>query len=139
MLGKNEGRRRRGQQRMRGLDGFTDTMDMNLGKLQETLRAGRPGVLQSMRSQRVGHDLVTEQQQHQYLFLYMRVLVLKSESCQVYTIDRWQCSSLVSDLNSQVLSTRSCSLLCKGYPKTSFSFMSQHASFCYHLTTSPDV
>ena len=35
MLGKIEGRRKRGQQRMRCLDGITDTMDMNLSKLQE--------------------------------------------------------------------------------------------------------
>ena len=35
MLGKIEGRRRRGQQRMRLLDGITDSMDMNLSKLQE--------------------------------------------------------------------------------------------------------
>ena len=35
MLGKIEGRRRRGQQRMRWLDGITDTMDMGLGGLQE--------------------------------------------------------------------------------------------------------
>ena len=35
MLGKTEGRRRRGRQRMRGLDGITDSMDMGLGELQE--------------------------------------------------------------------------------------------------------
>ena len=38
MLGKNEGRRRRGQQRMRRLDGITDSMDMNLSKLREMVK-----------------------------------------------------------------------------------------------------
>ena len=38
MLGKIEGRRRRGRQRMRRLDGFTDTTNMNLGKLGEMVR-----------------------------------------------------------------------------------------------------
>ena len=38
MLGKIEGRRRRGRQRMSWLDGITDAMDMNLGKLQEMVR-----------------------------------------------------------------------------------------------------
>ena len=38
MLGKTEGRRKRGQQKMRQLDGITDAMDMNLGKLQEMVK-----------------------------------------------------------------------------------------------------
>ena len=60
MLGKIEGRRRRGQQRMRWLDGITDLMDMSLSKQRSWWWTGRPGVLQSMGLQRVGHDWATE-------------------------------------------------------------------------------
>ena len=56
MLGKIGGRRRKGQQRMRRLDGITDSTDMSLNKVQERVETGKPGMLQSMGSQRVGHD-----------------------------------------------------------------------------------
>ena len=51
MLGKTEGRRRRGQKRMRWLDSFTGSMDMNLSKLQEIVKDREAWVL------RVGYDL----------------------------------------------------------------------------------
>ena len=62
MLGKTEGRRTRGQQRMRGLDGITDSKDMSLSKLQDRVKEGQPGTLQYMGLQRVTHNLETEQQ-----------------------------------------------------------------------------
>ena len=60
-LGKVEGGRRRGRQRMRWWwDGITNSMDMSLSGLWELVMDKEPGVLQSMGTQRVRHEWVTE-------------------------------------------------------------------------------
>ena len=56
MLGKAEGRKRRGRQRMRRLDGITDSIDMKLGTLCELVRDGETWLDTCVGSPRIGHD-----------------------------------------------------------------------------------
>ena len=81
--GKTEGRRRRVWQRMRWLDGITDSMDISLCKLLEWL-TGKPGVLRSMELQRVGYDWATELIIRS-LFISLCVCV----SCSVVSYSLW--------------------------------------------------
>ena len=68
MLGNIEGRRRRGQQRMRWLDGIINSTDMSFSKLWEMVE-DREAWLQSVASQRVRHDLATEQNNRNWITL----------------------------------------------------------------------
>ena len=76
MLGKFEGRRRRGQQRMRWLDGITDSTDMGWVDSGSWWWTGRPGVLWFMGSQRVGHDWVTELNWTDWAIIHCRIEII---------------------------------------------------------------
>ena len=85
MLGKIEGRRRRGRQRMRGLDGLTDSLDMSLSKLRELVmdreawRAAVHGVTKSQTRLRAWTELTDIPHPQLHLYAPRRVLTKNSK------------------------------------------------------------
>ena len=83
MLGKIESRRRRGWQKTRWLDGITDSVEWVWANSWRWWRKGKPGMLQSTGSQKVGHDWATEQQQNLQEFRIVRSLLFLHSVCSM--------------------------------------------------------
>ena len=105
MLGKTEGRRNWGQQKIRWLDGIIDSMDMSLSKLWERWRTEEPGVLQSMGSQTVGHDTATEKPPPHHLLIHLVEQVAFSLGLlwDDFQLQAWESVAVTSNRNQHHL------------------------------------
>ena len=85
MLGNTEGRRRSGWQRVRWPDKIIDSIDLSLGKLWEMVQNRKPGMLQSMGSQRVGHDLVVNNTNNSVNFMETLLRIVLANCLHTYS------------------------------------------------------
>ena len=83
MLGRIEGRRRRGRQRMRWLDGITNEWTCIWAGSGSCWWTGRPAMLQSMGSQRVRHDWVTELTDR-YTYIFVQINIVRKSSMTLF-------------------------------------------------------